>query len=114
MYALIERERERPALTSEMLLAFQGELEVHRSFRLQQLHDLAEAADDAADPSQHEVTARLQRAAQASLSNIESALQRIQTGDYGRCIECGQAIQLERLAALPMVALCMSCQRARE
>ena len=48
------------------------------------------------------------------LDRIEDTLERIRTGRYGECEECGHGISLERLQALPYAALCVKCQRATE
>ena len=45
-------------------------------------------------------------------SEVEKALARLDAGSYGACIECGQAIAEERLAALPAAALCFDCADA--
>jgi RNA polymerase-binding protein DksA len=45
------------------------------------------------------------------LVEVEQALERIEEGTYGICANCGQAIQAERLEALPSAALCIDCQR---
>lgn len=41
---------------------------------------------------------------------VTDALDRIDDGSYGRCVQCGRAISANRLAALPWVALCIECQ----
>lgn len=41
-----------------------------------------------------------------------AALQRIQEGAFGVCVECEEAINPRRLAALPAAALCIRCQEA--
>jgi RNA polymerase-binding transcription factor DksA len=48
------------------------------------------------------------------LTQIESALERIEAGTYGRCQECGQSIMPERLKILPYATLCVNCQSAQE
>lgn len=45
---------------------------------------------------------------------IEDALDRIETGEYGRCEMCGQKISAARLEAIPYTTLCQSCKRERE
>ena len=47
------------------------------------------------------------------LLKFEHALARLARGEYGDCEVCGQAIPLARLDALPYVALCVDCARAR-
>ena len=45
---------------------------------------------------------------------IDAALERISTGDYGDCFECGEIINPKRLAADPTARLCISCAEALE
>ncbi|NIO69369.1 MAG: TraR/DksA family transcriptional regulator [Anaerolineae bacterium] len=52
--------------------------------------------------------ARRERA-KVKLEKLEAALQRIEEGTYGVCEACGQAIEPERLAALPIATLCIAC-----
>jgi RNA polymerase-binding protein DksA len=52
--------------------------------------------------------ARRERA-RGKLERLEAALQRMEEGTYGVCEACGQAIELERLAALPIATLCIAC-----
>lgn len=48
------------------------------------------------------------------IEHIRRAKQRIETGDYGICQNCHQAIDHERLKLLPTVEFCISCQRLLE
>lgn len=43
-----------------------------------------------------------------------AALQRMRSGEYGYCIECGDEISAARLAAKPDVALCVDCQALQD
>ena len=52
--------------------------------------------------------------ASTHLRKLEQALRRIENGDYGACLECGETIALARLEAQPMAELCIDCQQARE
>ena len=45
---------------------------------------------------------------------VESARQRLAAGTFGRCLHCGQAIDLQRLLALPEAELCLPCRQAQE
>lgn len=47
------------------------------------------------------------------LANVEDALERIDSGVYGDCDECGTAIPVARLDALPYTKLCVTCAAAR-
>jgi DnaK suppressor protein len=45
----------------------------------------------------------------ATLRGIEAALQRIERGGYGECMECGENINPKRLEFDPTVRLCIQC-----
>src|ERR1700691_4356195 len=47
------------------------------------------------------------------VQQVSEALERIDKGTYGLCLRCGQSIEANRLAALPWVALCISCQEGK-
>lgn len=46
--------------------------------------------------------------------DLNTALDRIQTGTYGTCIDCGDDISFERLSAYPTAKRCITCQSRRE
>jgi DnaK suppressor protein len=48
------------------------------------------------------------------IRKIETALERLDSGDYGVCAECGEKIGLERLKIIPYALYCRDCQEARE
>jgi len=48
------------------------------------------------------------------LYHIDEALRRIQNGTYGRCVECGEEIGLDRLEAVPHARLCIKCKQREE
>src|SRR5690554_4477270 len=52
----------------------------------------------------------LQDAKRLMRGKIDEALERIDRGDYGRCMLCGREIPLTRLEALPYAANCLYCQ----
>lgn len=45
------------------------------------------------------------------LEETQQALKRIDEGEYGQCMKCGNSILPERLEALPSAELCIDCQR---
>lgn len=49
-----------------------------------------------------------------SLDYIQSALEAINDGAYGRCQECGQWIPKKRLQAVPGAIRCIGCQNKHE
>lgn len=49
------------------------------------------------------------RRRKVELQRIEAALGRIEDGDYGYCVGCGEAIAAKRLALNPTTPLCIDC-----
>jgi DnaK suppressor protein len=48
------------------------------------------------------------------LRDIEAARNRMKEKTYGICIDCGDAVAYERLAAYPTAKRCVRCQQQRE
>jgi len=48
------------------------------------------------------------------IRRIEQALERIASGDYGICVDCGEEIAYERLKAYPTAMRCHDCQSRYE
>lgn len=48
------------------------------------------------------------------LKNIDAALNRIDAGDYGYCLDCGEDIAIERLEIDPSIPLCINCASKAE
>jgi DnaK suppressor protein len=44
------------------------------------------------------------------LREISDALHRIETGQYGTCLECEEPISVKRLDAVPWARYCVKCQ----
>lgn len=68
--------------------------------------DLSEQAvemeDDASLEAQAVLVAR-------EIESVKRALSRIENGNYGECVRCGDAISPKRLQVRPEAALCISC-----
>jgi DnaK suppressor protein len=84
--------------------------------RRQELRDevLIEPAADEVDEAQaaeaRELAIRnLERAAR-TLRQIEEAIRRLDTGEYGICESCEEMIGAKRLHAVPWAQLCLNCQ----
>ena len=103
------------------------------TFRLLELRAEVHAAEQAqrelTGASAHEVTDRKDEAAQRVLTDlggvqeqrdldemaqVEAALQRLDTGSYGDCSDCGEPISLQRLRVQPAAQRCAPCQAAFE
>jgi DnaK suppressor protein len=103
-------------------------LERQRDFRREQLAQVDlhrptcplpatnDAVDRAEEPTSalREVEALVAAGARRALIDIELALARLRTGDYGCCRVCGTAIPVAVLEAIPKTTLCLVCQQAAE
>ena len=49
-----------------------------------------------------------------TLRAIETALQRLEAGEFGTCPDCRSRIPNARLRALPFAALCLACQERHD
>jgi len=68
-------------------------------------------ADTATETYERELDEGLEEDARDQLRQIEKALARLQSGEYGRCEICGKEIPLERLEAVPWTTLCIEDAR---
>jgi RNA polymerase-binding transcription factor DksA len=48
------------------------------------------------------------------LRELNDAQDRLLAGRFGRCVDCGKAIDPRRLAAEPATSLCITCQKNSE
>ncbi len=55
------------------------------------------------------VTKKGERRRQREIARIESALARIESGDYGWCAVCGEPIGARRLEPDPATPVCVAC-----
>ena len=61
-----------------------------------------------------ELNLALREEMETRIAQLEEALERLDAGTYGTCESCGQAIDPERLEALPQTRLCIDCARKRQ
>lgn len=71
-------------------------------------------ADAASDVMMAEYDQTTLRILEEELHEIALALQRIEHGTYGVCIDCGRPIERERLEAVPWAARCVADQERFE
>ena len=114
-------------ITHELLMQLKHKLEARRSeLRLMIQDELSAAGHD-------QLVGQVQDTGEASLMdfmagldiglaeietrelfNVQSALDRIEAGRYGECIDCGEQIALARLQSQPAASRCISCQEKFE
>ena len=71
-------------------------------------------ADTATETVDREIDYTLEASDGRLLTAIDSALNRIEGGTYGTCVNCGAQIAPERLEAMPWATLCIDCKRKEE
>ncbi|HUX16567.1 MAG TPA: TraR/DksA family transcriptional regulator, partial [Phycisphaerae bacterium] len=71
-------------------------------------------ADIGSDNYEQEFTMGLIETEQFTLREIDEALERIESRQYGKCLVCGRPIAKARLKAKPHAKLCIECRRQEE
>ena len=105
--ALLQRQR---SLEHELQsqLGAQGRVEHAREQLLQ------DADGEQAHATDREVDLARSDANLDALRQVNEALQRLRSPDFGLCSDCGEAIAFDRLKANPEALRCISCQTAEE
>lgn len=73
-----------------------------------------DSADEALSLSMEKLQNSLQRIEIDELRLMESALERINRGEYGICVDCSEPISERRLEHFPYAARCIVCQETFE
>ena len=110
------------ATLRNLLLRRRAELELEvnaaQDARQAQAADAGCEVHDRKDEAETHVETGLMDAQQArdlaELSRVGAALQRLNGGRYGACVQCGTAIAWERLLAQPAALRCIRCETAHE
>ena len=76
--------------------------------------DFPDEMDTASSEVNLQFTGRLREREQGLLSKIDAALEKIEEGEYGACISCGEDIGAKRLKARPVAELCIDCKSEQE
>jgi len=79
-------------------------------------HSEVDPSEDEADPDvvERETTVALVEALELRLAEIDSALVKVESGGYGICERCGEAIDPERLRIMPEATMCVRCKSIAE
>lgn len=93
--------------------------EENRAETEDELHELSggldnHLADIATYTYDRELDSTLEESEEQHLAHVDAALERIASGTYGTCENCGNPIGAERLEAMPWVTLCIDCKRKAE
>lgn len=73
-----------------------------------------DAGDQALTSTMESIKSSFQNAKLEEYKRIVRALEMIEEGTYGICVDCGSAISEKRLASFPNATRCLVCQEAYE
>lgn len=99
----------------ELLQAKRSELLAELGSDIPRLSDLGQLGEDDQAPALHDqfISLEVRQRCYRTIQEIDAALDRLVTGVYGVCLNCGEAINPRRLAAIPWAAHCIPCQESR-
>jgi DnaK suppressor protein len=73
-----------------------------------------DASDIASEESDRDLALRMHDHDRRLIKEIERALVRVRSGDYGECVACGDDITERRLMARPTATHCIDCMTELE
>jgi DnaK suppressor protein len=71
-------------------------------------------ADKASSSYTKEFLYSLSNTEKSILEEVQHAIERMDDGEYGTCMECGEKISKKRLDAVPWARFCVPCQERVE
>lgn len=74
----------------------------------------ADSSEQAAQLGNVQVVSALENEAINEIAQIDAALRRLEAGQYGICVTCGEDISPKRLEAWPASAECLECAEASD
>ena len=92
-----------------------GQVQVTESYvRERDSEAMLDPTDLAAETQAKSVVALTASNNHELLLSIEAAVERLERGEYGKCLHCGEHIAEKRLEAIPWTAHCLPCQEINE
>lgn len=76
--------------------------------------NIPDVADRASEETDRAIELRIRDRQRKLVAKIDSALRRIEGGEYGYCLETGEPISLKRLDARPTTTLSLEAQERHE
>ena len=77
-------------------------------------HEVMDRKDEASDRLRSDLDGVQEQRDLDEMAQVEAALQRLDAGTYGDCVDCGESISLKRLQVQPAAQRCAPCQVAFE
>ncbi|PYS91544.1 MAG: RNA polymerase-binding protein DksA [Acidobacteria bacterium] len=93
---------------------FRQVTEAEMSSRERDLEATQDPADMAANAYTKELLISMSANDRRLLELIDEALARIEAGEFGECVNCGEQVQEKRLEAVPWARYCLKCQDLQE
>lgn len=92
-----------------------GEVEKSRQYSQEEVDgDVPDINDDASRTYSRQVILELGEREREQIKEVDEALERIESGEYGSCIECGEDIPEKRLELIPYAKWCVDCKEKLE
>ena len=88
--------------------------EAEMSSRERDLEATQDPADMAANAYTKELLISMSANDRKLLQLIDEALERVERGQYGECVNCGEPLTEKRLDAVPWARYCLKCQDLQE
>jgi DnaK suppressor protein len=104
--------RDRLLARRESLFSLVTEAEM--SSRERDLEATQDPADMAANAYTKELLISMSANDRKLLLLIDEALERVEGGEYGECVNCGEPVAEKRLDAVPWTRYCLKCQDLQE
>ena len=104
----------RDRLLSRRESLFSQVTEAEMSSRERDLEATQDPADMAANAYTKELLISMSANDRKLLVLIDEALERVEKGEYGACVNCGDPVQEKRLDAVPWTRYCLKCQDLQE
>ena len=77
-------------------------------------HEVTDLKDEEAQRLLSDLRGALEQRDFDEMAQLEAALQRLDSGTYGDCADCGESISPQRLRVQPAAQRCAPCQAACE
>jgi DnaK suppressor protein len=88
--------------------------EAEMSSRERDLEATQDPADMAANAYTKELLISMSANDRVLLQLIDEALARVERGEFGECVNCGELVSEKRLDAVPWARYCLKCQDLQE
>lgn len=73
-----------------------------------------DSADEAHESLMSKLQVSIEEAELNEIKQIDDALERVERGEYGICVQCSEPISSKRLEIYPYAPRCISCQESLE